>query len=84
MRMPRHRLADSTDTKEQYSLLFGFAEEVASGLRPSALVSAKKFQPKPAPLARARSIRKQIKFGGPYRVRTGDLLHAMQALYQLS
>ena len=23
-------------------------------------------------------------FGGPYRIRTGDLLHAMQALYQLS
>lgn len=23
-------------------------------------------------------------FGGPYRIRTGDLLHAMEALYQLS
>ncbi len=23
-------------------------------------------------------------YGGEYRIRTGDLLHAMQALYQLS
>ena len=26
----------------------------------------------------------KAEFGGEYRVRTGDLLHAMQALYQLS
>ncbi len=29
-------------------------------------------------------MRGEIKDGGEYRIRTGDLLHAMQALYQLS
>ena len=28
-------------------------------------------------------MRGEIKDGGEYRIRTGDLLHAMQALYQL-
>ena len=47
-------------------------------------ISWRKCQPKPAPLARARSIRKQIKFGGPKRTRTACLRFAKAALYQMS